>query len=370
MFKRWLILMLATTFTLSACNSPVYNQTEANVADVTIKTAQRRHQFDAQGNSPPSLLVKQGLYVDTTPRSLQRAPSWLQNRIVIRGDQLPFSYYSRTVANGAGSNILTKYQSGLDPALNVTINYTGTVKGALDLLASKSGYVYSVQGNAIYWQAFVTKTFDIAFMPGGTDYLMGKTAGGSGAAAGGAPAGGGGGAGNVSNYVSSDSSDAEYSNLKGTLSVWKDLDTTIKELITPQGKVIVSESTSSVTVRDRPSNVNLIGQYINNINHNLSKQVLVKIQVLEINLENSFTFGVDWALIAKAFNKSPFVVNANYGTPISITNFGGITTPQFGFNPAQDPSSNKIPSYKILLSALNQQGKNISRIRTARTLFK
>ena len=61
-------------------------------------------------------------------------------------------------------------------------------------------------------------------------------------------------------------------------------------VLSPDGKVMVSESTTSVTVRDRPGNVQLVEQFIANINKNLSKQVLVKVQVLEVNLENSFEF--------------------------------------------------------------------------------
>ena len=34
-------------------------------------------------------------------------------------------------------------------------------------MAAKTGYVYSVHRNSVYWQAFITRTFDIAFMPGG-----------------------------------------------------------------------------------------------------------------------------------------------------------------------------------------------------------
>lgn len=369
MFKKWIVLFLAVAFLLTACNSPVFNQTEGNIADVVTKTAAARHKFDDTGKPKPPLVVKPGSYVDTTPISLEKDPGWLNNHIVIRGDQLPFSYYSRTIAAGAGNNILTKYQVGLDPSTNITISYTGTIRGALDLLASRAGFVYSIHTNSIYWQAFVTRTFDVAFMPGGTDYLMGKSSS-SGTGATPTMTGGGGGGGNgtgtVANYTTSDSSDSEYSSLKGTLSIWKDLDSTIRQLLSPEGKVMVSESTTSVTVRDRPSNVHLIGQYIYNLNQNLAKQVLVKIQVLEIKLTNGYDFGINWQLIARAFHNTPFVVNGNYGTPVAIQaltpqptiNGAQIPVPEFGFNAAQNPGNpNGVPSYTILLNALNQQGK-------------
>lgn len=354
MLKKWIVLLFSVLFMLTACHSPLYNQTENNVADMKIRTEAARRKSDNDAKPLPALTVNGGLYVDTTPRSLGHDPCWFRNHIVIRGDQLPFSYYSRTIASGAGAGILTKYQTGLDPSTVISVNYAGSIKGALDLIASKTGYTYSLQGNSIYWQAFVTRTFDVAFMPGGTDYLMGKS--GTGATATNTNQASGSSTGTVSNYTTSDYSDSEYSNLKGTLSIWKDLDSTIKQLLSADGRVIVSESTTSVTVRDRPMNVQLIGQYIRNLNSNLSKQVLVKIQVLEVALDNAFDFGIDWNTVNNAFHNSPFRINASYGTPISITNLnpaGGVI-PTLG-TVIQNP--NIIPGYTILFNALNQQGK-------------
>lgn len=362
MLKKWIVLVFAVAFMLSACNSPVYNQTENNVADAKLKAAAERKRQDDNAKVAPSLVMKKGLYVDKTPISLAKNPSWTKNHIVIKGDQLPFSYYSRSVASGAGSNVLTKYQSGLDQSTRISLNYSGTIRGALDLIASKTGFVYSFQGNTIYWQAFITKTFDVAFMPGGTDYLMGKKSGG-------ATVDSGGGA--TTNFTNSDMSIDQYSNIGGKLSVWSDLSNTIQSLLSADGKVMVSQATTTVTVRDRPTNVQLVSQYISNLNSKLSKQVLVKIQILEVTLTNDFNMGINWSIIARAFNKSPFVLNGNYGTPVSITNLvsqtnypSPLTTTQT--NPPIMPvmgtvanyaEENAIPSYTILVNALNQQGK-------------
>jgi len=363
MIKKWIVLFLATLFMLAACHSPLYNQTQGNVADVKIRAQKARFKSDNDAKPLPPLVMKSGPYVDTTPISLARQPAWLANHIVIRGDQLPFSYYSRTISAGAGNNVLTKYQVGLDPATNISLNYSGTVKGALDVLAAKTGNVYSIRNNSIYWQAFITRTFDIAFLPGSTDYLMGKKNGGGGSTMNQTSGS------QVQNYVTSDSSDSEYSSLSGKISIWDDLNVSIKQMLSPDGKVTVSQATTAVTVRDRPTNVQLVSQYIANLNHNLSKQVLVKIQVLEVTLENDYNFGIDWQIVAKGFHNSPFVINGNYGTPVSITPFvsqpGTQTAPQFGMNqnaPEQQaffnnhPGANLIPSYIILLNALSQQG--------------
>ncbi len=360
MMKKWIVLLLTATFMLAACRSAVYNQTEGNVADVKIKMSEMKRTADNKAKPLPPLLVKQGLYVDTSPVSLERDPSWLKNHIVIRGDQLPFSYYSRTIANGTRGLLLTKYQNGLDPSARVSMSYSGTIRGALDLLASKTGYTYSIQGNSIYWQAFITRTYDIAFMPGGTDYMMGKASGG---AAGGTTSSSSGGQ-TQSYATTTDSSDAEYSSLSGKLSVWADLETTVKQMLSPEGKVTVSQATTTLTVNDRPSNVKLIGQYIRNLNSNLSKQVLIKVQILEVELQNDYNLGLDWQIIANAFHNSPFVINGNYGTPISITNvfspqtaLGAATAPLYPQIGTQGQGNGIIPSWTILLNALSQQGK-------------
>lgn len=360
MLKQWIVLLLSTTFMLAACHSPVYNQAQGNIADVKLRQEAARNKQDADAKGPAPLLVKQGPYVDMSPVSISGQPSWLRNHIVIRGDQLPFSYYSRTIAGGASKTILTKYQVGLDPAVVVSMSYSGTVKGALDILASKTGFVYSIMGNTVYWQAFVTRTFDVAFMPGGTDYLLGKPGSGGGSAN--VNTGGGNAMGSVSNYTTSDSSDSEYSSLSGKLSVWKDMQDSIKQMLSPEGSVTVSQATTTVTVRDHPTNVNLVAQYIQNINKNLSRQALVKVQILEVNLSNNFNFGINWGLIARAFNKTPFTLSGDYGTPIILSStLSGGAIPTAGLNAAANPASdggpNGMPSYTVLLNALNQQGK-------------
>lgn len=360
-YNRIILLLFIIILALSGCNSPVYNQTEGNVADIKQRVDEARQRFNELGKPLPSLVVNNGPYVDKTPINLAKQPTWLKNHIVLRGDQLPFSFYSRTVVGGAGRNVLTHYQVGLDESERVSMNYSGTVKGALDLLAAKSGYVYSVNGNAVYWQAFVTKTFDIAFMPGSSDYMMGKASGSSSISN---VSSGGGSSSSTSSVTAiiDDSASAQYSNLKATLSIWKDLGSTIKQLLSSQGTVMVSESTTSVTVRDRPTNLDLIGKYIANLNNNLSKQVLVKVQVLDVTLTNSFDYGINWNAVKSSLGNQ-FVLNASYGTPISISTLkpfmtttqigGGAGLPQMGINNINNSST----GVTALINALTQQGK-------------
>lgn len=346
--KPFVFLIFFIVFFMSSCNNPVYNQAEGNIYDVKHRIITAKKISDDSGKPIPSLVVNQGLYVDRTPISLNKQPTWLKNRIILRGDQLPFSYYSRTIAGGGGHNILTRYQVGLDEAAPVSINYTGTVKGALDLLAAKTGYVYSINGNSVYWQAYITKTFDIAFMPGSSDYMMGKASSSSATPASSQGANTGG----TVQAMIDDSASAQYSNLKGSLSVWKDLGTTIRQLLSPNGTVIVSESTTSVTVRDRPSNVDLVSKYIANLNSNLSRQVLVKVQVLDVSLSSDFVWGINWNAVKQTLGQQ-FLLTADEGTPISLQSLSGADIPVVGTK----NNFNNSTGVQALINALTQQGR-------------
>ncbi len=361
-YKQSIVLCLATLFVVTGCSvPPLYTQTQENVAEVAQRSKDAFVKSDNSANTLPPLVINQGLYVDQTPISLSREPSWMRNHIVIRGDNMPFSYYSRTIVSNMGRNILTRYQGGLDDKVTLSINYSGTVKGAMDLLASKAGYVYTVNNSNVYWQAFITKTYDIAFMPGSADYTLGDASSTSGGSGGGSA--GGSSSGGLSGLGSS-------SSLKGTISVWKDLETTIQSLLSADGKVIVSQSTTTVTVRDRPMNISLVSQYIHNLNKNLSKQVLVKVQIYEVTLNSAFNYGIDWSVVKRGFLGTNFTLNGDYGTPISVTPIAGSATalsrgsftlpappggyPQLG---VVNADQTHITGVNLLVSALQQQGK-------------
>lgn len=238
----------------------------------------------------------------------------------------------------------------------MSVNYSGTVKGALDLLAAKTGYVYTVNGNDVYWQAFITKTFDIAFMPGSSDYMMGKAASSAGSTASATPGGGT----TVTGSID-DSAASQYSNLKGTLSVWKDLEASIKQLLSPEGRVMVSEATTSITVRDKPTSIALISRFINNVNNNLSKQVLVKVEVLQVTLENDFNFGINWNIVQHAINNGTYQLVSDNGAPIALTSISQLslnkTVAGLSSTFADNNGGNTASGILTLVNALQQQGK-------------
>ena len=64
------------------------------------------------------------------------------------------------------------------------------------------------------------------------------------------------------------------------------------------------------------------------MNADLSKEVMIKVQVLDIKLSKSFNYGIDWQLAAKFIGKTDFTFNGNFSQPVSISPLsGGSSTP-------------------------------------------
>lgn len=351
-------VVILSAAALAACSTPkMYYKASGNVdtTQATIKKDVQQQLDQAKTNS--SVIVKDSMYVSDQRIDLRRQPAWLQRSITLHGDELPFSFYSRSIVRN--SSVLTTYQQGLDPSLMVNLNYSGNIKGALDLLAAKTGYVYEINGNHIYWKAFITKTFNIAFMPGSSNYLVGKDKSGSsggaatsgGGGGGGSSGGGSGGGATTVDATTSGASQDEYSNMQGKLSVWDDLKDTIASMLSPQGTVIVSESTTTITVKDHPNNINQVSGYIKKINAFLSQEVMLKVQVLQVNLSSSFENGINWNLVTNFVQGTKFAFNGNFSQPISLSPIAGGSAPSaIGFKNANGASS-------VLFNALSQQGK-------------
>ena len=153
----------------------------------------------------------------------------------------------------------------------------------------------------------------------------------------------------------------QYSRLESGTDIWSDLEKSLNNLISPDGKVMVSQATTTVTVQDHPANVDKIESFIEKLNSTLSQQVLLDVQVLDVNLNHGFSYGINWNLIGSVAS-----LQGNT-TPLNLSGVGGSTGIILGFG--KQVSNNNTPDdgsgssggsvSQIAINALKQQG-NIS----------
>jgi type IVB pilus formation R64 PilN family outer membrane protein len=82
--------------------------------------------------------------------------------------------------------------------------------------------------------------------------------------------------------------------MQGKLSIWEDLQKGLDNLKSADGKVWVSEATTTVTVKDHPENVRDMTRYINELNQIMAEQVSIRVQVFELDLNKEHAYGIDW----------------------------------------------------------------------------
>ena len=301
---------------------------------------QIHHLQQTSQHAEPPVVNRPDFYVDTQRIAVNNPPPWLSQPVSLEAHRVPFNLLMGRLLRH--SKVMTRYDASVEPQQLVDFDYTGTIAGALNTLAAATNYYYTIHPYDITWSAFMTKTFNISFMPGSSSYLVGQqnTSSASGVNAAGSPL----------NQINNE----QYSNLEAQLSIWNDLRHTLDELKSQEGKITVSESTTSVTVRDHPSNVHAIANYIAELNDNLSQQVAIRVQVLEIALDKEFNYGINWDLIANTLG-TRFNLIGNLG---SATNLSQNTLILQGGNSATAGLKiGHLDGPQTLISALNQQGQ-------------
>ena len=347
---RIILSLFALAVFLSGCDSIALWKSNDREYDKDKKIIETKQ---ADIKIPPSPVVnKNKAYVDTTPISLHHEPAWYSEHVTLNGAELPFSFYVNQLLGSVPVDV--HMEPSVNPAHRVTLHYDGTIKGALSELAAKSNYfyTYNASNRSMTWSALQTKVFDISFIPGVSKYSLGPTTSPSLTSS----SAGGGSGGTTTTMVGIDiTATGEYSNISnGSLSVWADIKNTVTTLLSPKGKLSVSQSTTTITVRDRPSNIRDISHYLAKMNKILSKQVHFNVQVLDVQLNKQFQYGINWNAIQYNINShnSSVGFNANFSSAA-----GGILTNQNPGSFSYAPGNKFTAASEIMLQALEQQGK-------------
>jgi type IVB pilus formation R64 PilN family outer membrane protein len=117
--------------------------------------------------------------------------------------------------------------------------------------------------------------------------------------------------------------------------------------------VYVSESTTTVTVRDHPSNVKAIEDYITQLNRDMSREVAIQVEVLEIDLNKEFNYGINWNLVQHWLG-TDVSLSAQPATAANIT--GIVSQGAAAENALAMLQIGKVTS-NVIISALSQQGR-------------
>lgn len=242
---------------------------------------------------------------------------------------------------------VTSSSSQNTPETQTPIIYDGPLSGMLDQIAGQFGLFWDWEYNGINFFKTKTQTFRLATLPGDsslTSSVASKSGGGSSSSS----------SGSGSN-MSSDSELEARVNFS-EISVWKDIESSLKTMLSPDGKLAVTPATGVITVDDTPLVLERVTRFIDAQNVALSRQVVINVRVMAVDVSNDHQYGIDWGL---AYNN----VASNFGVSVDSVFAGTVTENpnSLTFNIlSRGPWSNS----EAIINALSMQGK-VSQITSA-----
>jgi MSHA biogenesis protein MshL len=173
----------------------------------------------------------------------------------------------------------------------VTVDFRGlTLDKAMEAILESLGAYAEEDGGLIRVRGMETKIFTVDYLrlkrSGKTSFETDLSSGNN------ATAGGGGGGGSGSSgKVTVDSSDE--------VDVWKEMESQLKTLVSPQGKIAVNSLAGTILVTDRKKNLDNVGNYLTILTTRLNRQVDLDVRVLDVTFTDDRLFSINWTEVVK-----------------------------------------------------------------------
>jgi len=134
---------------------------------------------------------------------------------------------------------------------------------------------------------------------------------------------------------------------KSTLEIYKNLEQTIKSMLSKSGVFQLNPSAGLLYVKDRPSYVRTIEKYINQFLAKYGKQIVIDAQIVEVVLDKEYNLGIDW------FEISNYILGKNQ-VRLDTLNLGLSVSPN---QPTVSLTIRGQPNINTLLNFLKQYGE-------------
>lgn len=166
-----------------------------------------------------------------------------------------------------------------------TYHFQGTFEELLNTVANKTNTNWKFEGGAVTFSRSITRTFQLAALPGSTSMQSSFSTSSD-------QQGQGGGSGGEDEGAQS-----ETSLNAGSIEVWSSIEKAIGAMLSEQGEVTMSPGLGTVTVTDHPTVVKRVKQFVQYQNKKLKQRVTIHYKLLTIESSKNSSAGVQWDAI-------------------------------------------------------------------------
>lgn len=280
--------------------------------------------------------------------------------ITLLADNVDVRNLFKAIAEQAGLNLILPTSLSTQPrTLSLSLNAVSASQ-AFEQITKALDMFGDVRDGMLIVQEFEERVFDLDFLltmstasfDAGGDVFGAGTTGGEGPASGSAGAGNNGlrSSFSISGRNTNDVNPYEQIErmLASLIGQKEDRDEREKRRSDTQqqdARYMLNRSTGTLFVRARPSQLQAVGRLVEHYNSVLQRQVLIEAQILDVELSDKFSYGVDWNVLRNKVALSyasnamqlseittslPNAINAGRGVVIPATTVGQLGTPSLG----------------------------------------
>jgi len=102
---------------------------------------------------------------------------------------------------------------------------------------------------------------------------------------------------------------------------WKSISTALKAIVGRKSgsKVVINPSSGVIVVRAMPRQLQEVGRFIDAIQNNVNREVIIEAKILEVTLNHSFQSGINWSQLMKAGSSGSILIGQVAGQSLFNT---------------------------------------------------
>lgn len=312
-------------------------------------------EWKQQAEKPEASLLKEKEDKDEFPSAKAEIPkpelpAVFDKKITLRASGVNLKTLIAKIGEVTGYNVV--YDPDVDSAVSVSVDTQGVaVWRALNTMLFPLAYGFKVKDNDLVILSKETRTFKLNLPPNTQAFSdtisneswtkpdQGNTASN---------------ANNNSNMNIKVGARVFLESKEDGLSFWGDVELNLAKMISLSGKYSFNKLAGMVMVTDSSQVLDKIASYIELVNTETNKQILVEVKILEVTLSRENTYGIDWNAIYKNLaGIKQISLSSNFAAQ-------NVISPSFFTLSAQSPkedSGTGSSGLSALIKALQSQGR-------------